>query len=87
MGEIWKQTKSCQHIKYGGWLPVLKTLPAAAAPVIAATALAFHDGLLQPLAALACLLTALLCKSQRIWPMTCLIFKGTDTNERLVLFG
>ncbi|GAP21190.1 1,4-dihydroxy-2-naphthoate prenyltransferase [Leptolinea tardivitalis] len=61
-----------------------KTLPAAAAPVIAATALAFHDGFLQPLVALACLLTALLLQIAANLANDLFDFqRGTDTNERL----
>jgi 1,4-dihydroxy-2-naphthoate octaprenyltransferase len=61
-----------------------KTLPAAAAPVVAASALAWHDGVFRPGPALACLLTALLLQIAANLANDLFDFQhGTDTPERL----
>jgi 1,4-dihydroxy-2-naphthoate polyprenyltransferase len=61
-----------------------KTLPAAAAPVVAASALAWHDGLFQWGPALACLLTALLLQIAANLANDLFDFqRGTDTPDRL----
>jgi 1,4-dihydroxy-2-naphthoate polyprenyltransferase len=61
-----------------------KTLPAAAAPVIAASALAFHDGVFRFGPALACLFTALLLQIAANLANDVFDFqRGADTHERL----
>jgi len=61
-----------------------KTLPAAAAPVVAASALAWHDGLFHWGPALACLLTALLLQIAANLANDLFDFqRGTDTPDRL----
>jgi 1,4-dihydroxy-2-naphthoate polyprenyltransferase len=61
-----------------------KTLPAAAAPVLAASALAWHDGLFHWGPALACLLTALLLQIAANLANDLFDFqRGTDTPDRL----
>jgi 1,4-dihydroxy-2-naphthoate polyprenyltransferase len=61
-----------------------KTLPAAAAPVLAASALAFHDGVFRTGPALACLLTALLLQIAANLANDVFDFqRGADTQERL----
>jgi 1,4-dihydroxy-2-naphthoate octaprenyltransferase len=61
-----------------------KTLPAAAAPVIAGTAVAFHDGVFSPGPALAALLGALLIQIGTNFANDVFDYKkGADTHERL----
>jgi 1,4-dihydroxy-2-naphthoate polyprenyltransferase len=61
-----------------------KTLPAAAAPVVAASALAWHDGVFRAGPALACLLTALLLQIAANLANDLFDFqRGTDTPDRL----
>ncbi len=61
-----------------------KTLPAALAPVLVGTALAFHDGAFAPLPALAALLGALLLQIGSNFANDYFdFFKGADTHERL----
>lgn len=61
-----------------------KTLPAAAAPVVAASALAWHDGAFRPGPALACLLTALLLQIAANLANDLFDFqRGADTPDRL----
>ncbi len=61
-------------VPFSTWLQAARprTLPAAAAPVLVASALAWRDDVFHPLAALACLLIALLLQiGARILPTTC----------------
>lgn len=61
-----------------------RTLPAAIAPVIAATGLAFHDGGMKPAAAAACLGFALLVQIGTNFANDYFDFlKGADTRERV----
>jgi len=61
-----------------------KTLPAALAPVLVGTALAFHDGAFALLPALAALLGALLLQIGSNFANDYFdFFKGADTHERL----
>ncbi len=61
-----------------------KTLPAAAAPVIAASALAWHDHYFRPGPAIACLLTALFLQIAANLANDLFDFQhGTDTPDRL----
>lgn len=61
-----------------------KTLPAAAAPVIAASALAWHDHYFRPGPAIACLLTALFLQIAANLANDLFDFqRGTDTPDRL----
>lgn len=67
------------------WLAIRpRTLPAAAAPVIVGSALAFHDGAFQFFPALAALLGALLLQIGANLANDVFDFKkGADTHERL----
>lgn len=67
------------------WLAIRpRTLPAAAAPVIVGSALAFKDGVFQPFPALAALLGALLLQIGANLANDVFDFrKGADTAERL----
>ncbi len=67
------------------WLAIRpRTLPAAAAPVLVGSALAFHDAVFQPLPALAALLGALLLQIGANLANDVFDFKkGADTAERL----
>lgn len=68
------------------WLSAARprTLPAAIAPVIAATALAFHDGNLSPAPALLCLAFALLIQIATNFANDYYDHKkGTDTPDRV----
>ncbi len=61
-----------------------RTLPAAVAPVVVGTALAVRDGAFAPLAALACLLAALLLQVASNFANDLGDFeRGTDTPERV----
>lgn len=61
-----------------------KTLPAAAAPVVAANALAWHDGVFRVGPALACLVTALLMQIAANLANDLFDFqRGADTPDRL----
>lgn len=61
-----------------------RTLPAAAAPVLVATALAWRDGVFQPLAALACLLISLLMQIGANFANDLFDHeRGADTPDRL----
>ena len=61
-----------------------KTLPAAAAPVIMATGMAFHDGVFHSLAAFVALICALLIQIGTNFANDYFdFFKGADTMERL----
>lgn len=61
-----------------------KTLPAAAAPVLAASALAWHDHYFRPGPAVACLLIALLLQIAANLANDLFDFqRGTDTPDRL----
>jgi 1,4-dihydroxy-2-naphthoate octaprenyltransferase len=61
-----------------------RTLPAAAAPVLAASALAWHDGAFKPGPAFACLLTALILQIAANLANDLFDFqRGTDTPDRL----
>jgi 1,4-dihydroxy-2-naphthoate polyprenyltransferase len=61
-----------------------RTLPAAAAPVIVGSALAYRDGFLQPWLALAALLTALLLQiGANLANDVFDYYRGADTPERL----
>lgn len=61
-----------------------KTLPAAAAPVVAASALAWHDGVFRVGPALACLVTALLMQIAANLANDLFDFQhGADTPDRL----
>lgn len=61
-----------------------RTLPAAVAPVVAATGLAYHDGRMNPIAASACLGFALLVQVGTNFANDYFDFlKGADTSERV----
>ncbi len=61
-----------------------RTLPAAVAPVLAASALAWHDGVFRGEAALSCLLFALLIQIGTNYANDYYDFiKGADTRERV----
>lgn len=61
-----------------------RTLPAAAAPVLAAAALAWRDGVFQPLSALACLLVSLLMQIGANFANDLFDHeRGADTPDRL----
>jgi len=61
-----------------------RTLPAAAAPVIVGSALAYHDGTLQPLMALAALLAALLLQvGANLANDVFDYYRGADSTSRL----
>ena len=60
-----------------------KTLPAAAAPVIVGSALAYTDGGIYPWPGSGLLLAALFSRSARTWQMMFIDYeKGADQGER-----
>jgi 1,4-dihydroxy-2-naphthoate octaprenyltransferase len=76
------QTPSTPQIWFLAARP--RTLPAAVAPVIAGSALAWHDGRFAPLAAVICLVFALLIQIGTNFANDYFDFvKGADTAERV----
>ncbi len=74
------------HIPLSTWVQAARprTLPAAAAPVLVATALAWRDDVFQPLAALACLLISLLMQIGANFANDLFDHqRGADTPDRL----
>jgi 1,4-dihydroxy-2-naphthoate polyprenyltransferase len=74
------------HISLSVWMQAARprTLPAAAAPVLVALALAWRDGVFQPLAAIACLLISLLMQIGANFANDLFDHeRGADTPDRL----
>ncbi len=75
-----------QHSKLRAWVLASRprTLPAAIAPVVAGSALAYHDGVFNALPALAALLGALLIQVGANFANDLFDYqKGVDTSQRL----
>jgi 1,4-dihydroxy-2-naphthoate polyprenyltransferase len=84
--QIMYQEKSAKYTPYQIWVLAARprTLPAAAAPVIAGTAAAYYEGGFRPGPALAALLAALLLQiGANIANDYFDYFKGADTSTRL----
>lgn len=74
------------RIPFSTWIQAARprTLPAAAAPVLVAAALAWRDGVFQPLAALTCLLISLLMQIGANFANDLFDHqRGADTPDRL----
>lgn len=79
-------TIASDTVPFSTWLQAARprTLPAAAAPVLVASALAWRDGVFHPLVALACLLIALLLQIGANFANDLFDHeRGADTPDRL----